>query len=119
MRCSSASYRLVDCWHSLSNFCWPESYSLRLWSCARAANVEIVRIIASSDEHHAGARAFLHDSLRLRTDAHHAYAHSDVANRRLANQAFHTQLEVADDEQLRPGLAELFANLASTAARGK
>ena len=46
-----------------------------------------------------GARtAFLHDSLRLLTNAHRAYAHSDDGSRRLANQAFYTRLEITEDE---------------------
>lgn len=39
-------------------------------------------------------RAFLHDSLRLLTDAHHSFARSHDADRRLANQAFYTRLDI-------------------------
>lgn len=66
-----------------------------------------------------GGQAFLHDSLRLLTDAHHAYAHSDDGNRRLANQAFYDRLEITDDEQLRPRLAEPFKTIVSEAREGK
>lgn len=41
---------------------------------------------------------FLHDSLRPLTDAHHAYASSDDAKRRLAHQACYTRLEITEDE---------------------
>ena len=58
-----------------------------------------------------GRAALLHDSLRLLTDAHHAYARSGDADRRLANQAFYTRLDITDDEQLRPRLAEPFATI--------
>ena len=67
--------------------------------------------LAEHDEHHTGGRAFLHDSLRLLTDAHRAYARSGDADRRLANQAFYTHLDITDDEQLRPRLAEPFATI--------
>jgi hypothetical protein len=77
----------------------------------RAGLADMNQRLAEHDEHHAGGRAFLHDSLRLLTDAHRAYAHSDDANRRLANQAFYTRLEITDDEQLRPRLAEPFATI--------
>jgi hypothetical protein len=53
-----------------------------------AKSADIEQRLAQHDEYHAGARAFLHDSLRLLTDAHRAYTHSDAGNRRLANQAF-------------------------------
>ena len=42
---------------------------------------------------------------------------SDDGNRRLTNQAFYTRLEVTEDEELRPTLAEPFATIAE-AARG-
>src|SRR5690606_38214791 len=71
------------------------------------------------DEQHIGGRAFLHDSLRLLTDAHHAYAHSDDGSRRLANQAFYTRLEITEDEQLRPQLAEPFATIVRETTGGK
>ena len=80
---------------------------------------DIEQRLAQHDEHHAGARAFLHDSLRLLTDAHRAYAHSDDGNRRLANQAFYDRLEITDDEQLRPRLAEPFKTIITEAATGK
>ena len=41
---------------------------------------------------------FIHDSLRPLTDAHHAYASSDDAKRRLAHQACYTRLEITEDE---------------------
>lgn len=84
----------------------------------RAGLADIERRLAQHDEHHAGARVFLHDSLRLLTDAHRAYAHSDDGNRRLANQAFYDRLEITDDEQLRPRLAEPF-KIINEAAEGK
>lgn len=77
----------------------------------RAGLADIEQRLAQHDEHHAGTRAFLHDSLRLLTDTHHAYAHSDDGNRRLASQAFYDRLEITDDEQLRPRLAEPFATI--------
>lgn len=77
----------------------------------RASLADVNRKLAEHDEHHTGGRAFLHDSLRLLTDAHHAYARSGDADRRLANQAFYTRLDVTDDEQLRPQLAEPFATI--------
>lgn len=83
----------------------------------RAGLADIQQRLAEHDEHHTGGRAFLHDSLRLLTDAHHAYARSDDGNRRLANQAFYTRLELTEDEQLRSTLAEPFATI-SKAARG-
>ena len=84
----------------------------------RAGLADIEQRLAQHDEHHAGARAFLHDSLRLLTEAHRAYTHSDDGNRRLANQAFYDRLEITDDEQLRPRLAEPFATIVGEAARG-
>ena len=88
----------------------------------RTGLADIEQRLSEHDEHHAGARAFLHDSLRLLADAHRAYAHSDDGNRRLANQAFYTRLEITDDEQLRPRLAEPFKTIvteAMSAAAGK
>ena len=85
----------------------------------RAGLSDIEQRIGEHDERHTGGRAFLHDSLRLLTDAHRAYARSDDGNRRLANQAFYTRLEVTDDEQLRPILAEPFATIATEASGGK
>ena len=81
----------------------------------RTGLADIEQRLAQHDEHHAGARAFLHDSLRLLTDVHRAYARSDDGNRRLANQAFYTRLEITDDEQLRPRLAEPFATIVTEA----
>ncbi|CCH76146.1 hypothetical protein BN12_110002 [Nostocoides japonicum T1-X7] len=77
----------------------------------RAGLTDVNRRLAEHDEHHTGGRAFLHDSLRLLTDAHHAYTRSGDADRRLANQAFYTRLDITDDEQLRPRLAEPFATI--------
>ncbi|GAA2519736.1 recombinase family protein [Rarobacter incanus] len=68
----------------------------------RTGLADVNRRLAEHSEHHTGGRAFLHDSLRLLTDAHRTYVHSDDANRRLANQAFYPRLEITDDEQLRP-----------------
>ena len=85
----------------------------------RSGLADIEQRLAQHDEHHSGARAFLHDSLRLLTDAHRAYAHSGDANRRLANQAFYTRLEITDDEQLRSRLAEPFKTIINEAATGK
>ncbi len=77
----------------------------------RAGLADVNRRLAEHGEHHTGGRVFLHDSLRLLTDAHRAYTHSDDADRRLANQAFYTRLDITDDEQLRPTLAEPFATI--------
>ena len=77
----------------------------------RAGLADVNRKLAEHDERQTGGRAFLHDSLRLLTDAHHAYARSGDADRRLANQAFYTRIDVTDDEQLRPRLAEPFATI--------
>lgn len=77
----------------------------------RAGLADVNRRLAAHDEHHTGGRAFLHDSLRLLTDAHRAYSRSGDTDRRLANQAFHARLDIADDEQLRPRLAEPFATI--------
>lgn len=85
----------------------------------RAGLADIKQRLAQHDEQHAGGRAFLHDSLRLLTDAHHAYTHSDDGNRRLANQAFYTRLEITEDEQLRPRLAEPFATIVNEATGGE
>lgn len=69
------------------------------------------RKLAEHDEHHTGGRRFLHDSLRLLTDAHRDFQHSSDADRRIANQAFYTRLDITDDEQLRPRLPEPFATI--------
>ncbi|MCA0292823.1 MAG: recombinase family protein [Actinobacteria bacterium] len=85
----------------------------------RARLADIEQRLREHDEQHVGGRAFLHDSLRLLTDAHHAYAHSDDGNRRLANQAFYARLEITEDEQLRPRLAEPFATIVQATTGGK
>lgn len=85
----------------------------------RAGLSDIEQRLAQHDEQHVGGRAFLHDSLRLLTDAHRAYARSDDGSKRLANQAFYTRLEITDDEQLRPRLAEPFATIVHEAAGGE
>ncbi|MFV0254160.1 MAG: hypothetical protein ACK5H2_12605, partial [Beutenbergiaceae bacterium] len=77
----------------------------------RAGLAEMNRKLAEHDEHHTGGRAFLHDSPRPLTDAHHACARPSDANRRLANRALYTRLDVTDNEQLRPRLAEPFATI--------
>ena len=84
----------------------------------RAGLADIEQRLREHDELHVGGRRFLHDSLRLLTDAHRAYAHSDDGSRRLANQAFYTRLEITEDEQLRPRLAEPFAAIVREAAGG-
>ncbi len=84
----------------------------------RTGLADVERRLAEHDEHHTGGRAFLHDSLRLLTEAHRAYAHSDDRNRRLANQAFYTRLEVTEDEELCPTLAEPFATIVNENMRG-
>lgn len=85
----------------------------------RAGLTNIEHRLREHNEQHVGGRAFLHDSLRLLTDAHRAYANSDDGSRRLANQAFYTRLEITEDEQLRPRLAEPFATIVSQTAGGK
>ena len=77
----------------------------------RTGLADIEHRLSEHDEQHTGARAFLHDSLRLLIDAHRAYAHSDDGSRRLANQAFYARLEITEVEQLRPRLAEPFATI--------
>lgn len=84
----------------------------------RAGLADVNRRLAEHSEHHTGGRAFLHDSLRLLTDAHRAYQYSGDANRRIANQAFYTRLDITDDEQLRPTLAEPFATIFREAHQG-
>ena len=73
----------------------------------------------SSDAFGSGTRACLHESLRLLTDAHRTYGHSDDGNRRLANQAFDDRLDITDDEQHRLRVAEPFATIVDEAATGK
>ncbi len=85
----------------------------------RAGLADIEQRLREHDELHVGGRRYLHDSLRLPTDAHRAYAHSGDGSRRLANQAFYTRLEITEDEQLRPRLAEPFATIVREAAGGK
>lgn len=85
----------------------------------RTGLADIEQRLSEHDEKHAGARAFLHDSLRLLTNAHRAYAHSGDSDRRLANQAFYTRFEITEDEELRPHLAEPFATIVTEAAGGK
>ena len=85
----------------------------------RAGLADIEQRLREHDEQHIGGRAFLHDSLRLLADAHRAYSHSDDGSRRLSNQAFYTRLEITEDEQLRPRLAEPFATIVSQTTRGK
>ena len=77
----------------------------------RAGLADVDQKLAEHDEHRTGGRAFLHDSLRLLTDAQHAYARSNDADRRLANQAFSTRIDITEDEELRPRLAEPFATI--------
>lgn len=77
----------------------------------RAGLADVNQRLTEHDKHHTGGRAFLHDSLRLLTDAHRAYARSGDTDRRLANQAFYARLDITDDEQLRPKLAEPFATI--------
>lgn len=80
---------------------------------------DIEHRLREHDEQHVGGRTFLHDSLRLLTDAHRSYAHSDDGSRRLANQAFYTRLEITEDEQLHPHLASPFATIVREATEGK
>lgn len=77
------------------------------------------RIRAGHDKHSSSARAFLHNSLQLLTDAQRMYASSDDGNRRLANQAFYTRLEITEDEELRPQLAEPFATITNEGRKPK
>jgi hypothetical protein len=85
----------------------------------RAGLADIEHRLREHNEQRVGGRAFLHDRLRLLTDAHRAYAHSDDGTRRLANQAFYTRLEITEDEQLRPRLAEPFATIVHETTGGK
>ncbi len=84
----------------------------------RAGLADIDRRLTEHDQHHSGARAFLHDSLRLLTDAHRAYERSGDGDRRIANQAFYTRLEITEDEQLRTVLAEPFAAIVEATRAG-
>ncbi|MFV0434778.1 MAG: hypothetical protein ACK5LO_12445 [Leucobacter sp.] len=85
----------------------------------RAGLADIEQRLREHDEQHVGGRAFLHDSLRLLTDVHHVYAHSDDGSRRLANQAFYARLENTEDERLRLRLAEPFVTIVRETAGGK
>ena len=85
----------------------------------RTALTDVNRRLAEHDQHNAGDRAYAHDTLHLLTDAHHMYACSGDENRRLANQAFYTRLEITEDEHLRPTLAEPFASLIEAAKEEK
>ena len=85
----------------------------------RTGLADIERRLAEHDKHSSSARAFLHDSLQLLTDAQRMYASSDDGNRRLANQAFYTRLEITEDEELRPQLAEPFANITNEGGKPK
>jgi len=67
----------------------------------RALPADVNQLLAEHDEHHTGGRVFLHDSLRLLTDAHRAYPHSDGSRR--------ARLDITGDKQLRPRLAEPFS----------
>ena len=69
----------------------------------RALPADVNQLLAEHDEHHTGGRVFLHDSLRLLTDAHRAYPHSDGSRR--------ARLDITGDKQLRPRLAEPFATI--------
>ncbi len=84
----------------------------------RAGLADIDQKLAEHDQHHAGARRFLQDSLQLLTSAHRMYARSGDGDRRLANQAFYTRLEITEDEQLRTVLAEPFAAITATTRTG-
>src|SRR5680860_408765 len=84
----------------------------------RAGLADIDQRLGEHDQHHTGARTFLHDTLRLLTDAHRMYSGSDDGNRRLANHAFYHRLEITEDERLRPTLAEPFATIVSETGRG-
>ncbi len=85
----------------------------------RTGLADIEQRLSEHDESHTGRRAFLHDSLQLLTNAHHTYARSDDADRRLANQAFYTRLEITEEEQIKPHLAEPFATIICEASGGK
>lgn len=87
--------------------------------CIRARLVDVEQRLATHDQHHTGARASLHDSLRLLIDVQRAYGRSGDGDRRLANQAFYTRLDITDDEQLRPHLAEPFATIVREANGSK
>ena len=92
---------------------------MRVCDVDAAVVADIEHRLSEHDQQHVGGRAFLHDSLRLLTDARHAYANSDDGSRRLANQAFYTRLEITEDEQLHPRLAEPFATIVQETTGGK
>ena len=77
----------------------------------RVGLADITQRLAEHDTRHTGARAFLHDSLRLLTDAHTAYQRSGDSSRRYANQAFYTLLDITETEELQPRPAEPFATI--------
>src|SRR5690606_16301919 len=77
----------------------------------RAGLADVNHRLAEHDGHHTGWRAFLHDSLRLLTAAHHAYARSRDPDRSAATQTICPRLDITDDEQLRARLAEPFASI--------
>lgn len=54
-----------------------------------AGLADVNQCLAEHDEHHTGGRTSLHDSLRLLTDAHHAYARSHDADRRVEPSVLH------------------------------
>lgn len=67
---------------------------------------DIEHRFAQNDEPHTRGRAFLHDSLRLLTDARNAYMPSGDGDRRIANHALYTRLEFTDDWERRPTLGD-------------
>lgn len=77
----------------------------------RAGPADVNQRLAEHAEHHTGDSAFLHDSLRLLTDAHHTYTRPGDADRKLANNSFYTRLDITDDEHLRLRLAGPFATI--------
>ncbi len=79
---------------------------------SRAGLADIEHRLSEHDQRHVGGRAFLHDSLRLLTDAHHAYAHFDDSNRRLANQAIHTRLKIPTTSDYASHSPSPFATIA-------
>ena len=71
---------------------------------SRALPADVKQLFAEHDEHHTGGQVFLHDSLRLLTDAHRACPHSAGGSRR-------ARLDITGDKQLRPRLAEPFPTI--------
>jgi hypothetical protein len=86
----------------------PVKYRARSDACSPHALKHLGEISPPLAEHQTVGRAFLHDSLRLLADAQRAYACSNDPDRRLANQAFYTRMDITEDEELRPRLAEPF-----------